>query len=241
MIKKAHRIYHRQWFNLTIEIHLKNIKSLRLKVRGKTEPVRVSAPDFVAESVVYDFVERNLNWIAHKQAQLAERLSHQVRFEEGETHYLWGEPKYLIFENNCNKNQIVNKEQQFILQSKDTVSSAFCQQRIEALYRREIQAQLPSLLAKWQPIIGRSVSECRIKNMRTRWGTCNIQARRIWLSLALAQKPLACLEYVFVHEMVHLHERNHTPRFYRLMAEFLPDWKEKDQLLNNRTSHHLTL
>ena len=74
--------------------------------------------------------------------------------------------------------------------------------------------------------------------MRTRWGTCNIRARRIWLSLELAKYPLDCLEYVVVHEMVHLLERRHNARFKSLMDKFLPDWRERQRTLGGRRAGH---
>jgi len=238
---KTRRIYHRQWFNLNIEIHIKAIKSLRLKVRGTADPIRVSAPEFVSDDVIYDFISRNLNWIAQKQAQLSERSRGQLSYEQGETHYLWGEPKTLELVAHSPKNQLISTPGSVVIQSKQAISPDFCQQQLESFYRGELQAQLPALLSKWQPIIARTVNECRIKKMRTRWGTCNIQAKRIWLSLELAKKPLSCLEYVLVHEMVHLHERNHTKRFYQLMTAFLPDWRERETLLNSNEAQQPAL
>ena len=209
---------------------------MRLKVRGHANPVRISAPDCVTESVIYEFVERNLDWIAHKQAQLSERTHKQLHYEAGEIHPLWGEPKILKLESSSIKSGIFSTENSLDLHAKNTITSSDCQRQLERFYRQEMQAQLPALLCKWQPIIGRSVNECRIKKMRTRWGTCNIGAKRVWLSLELAKKPLSCLEYVLVHEMVHLHERNHTKRFYQLMAAFLPDWQDREISLNQTHS-----
>lgn len=201
-------------------------------MRGNSEPVRVSAPEFVSETVIHDFVARNLDWIAHKQMQLSERSRGQLRYEQGETHFVWGEPKVLELAEQSRQNRLICTPHSVVIQSEHAISPTWCQQQLESFYRRELQAQLPALLSKWQPVIARTVNECRIKKMRTRWGTCNIQAKRIWLSLELAKKPLPCLEYVLVHEMVHLHERNHTKRFYQLMTAFLPDWQEKEALLN---------
>ena len=206
---------------------------MRLKVQRQTDPVRISVPDYVTESVIYEFVERNLNWIAHTQTQLSERKQAQLHYQTGETHYFWGEPKLLRLVSNGVENRIVSTKNSIELHAKHIITPEYCQRQLEGFYRREMQAQIPVLLEKWQTIIGRSVNECRIKKMRTRWGTCNIREKRVWLSLALAEKPLSCLEYVLVHEMVHLHERNHTKRFYQLMTEFLPDWREKETTLNS--------
>ena len=92
-------------------------------------------------------------------------------------------------------------------------------------YRQQLRNQIPPLLARWEPRVGVQVAEARIKRMRTRWGTCNSEARRIWLNLELAKKPSSCLEYILVHEMVHLLERNHNDRFKELMDSLMPQWE----------------
>ena len=93
---------------------------------------------------------------------------------------------------------------------------------LQSWYRQQLKARIPTLLEHWQPIVGQSVSAWGIKKMKTKWGTCNIQQRRIWLNLELAKKPPECLEYVVIHELVHLLERHHNDRFKALMDEFLP-------------------
>lgn len=103
---------------------------------------------------------------------------------------------------------------------------------IEQWYRQQLKALIPDLLTKWQPVIGREVSEWGIKKMRIRWGSCNIAAKRIWLALDLIKYPKACIEYVLVHELVHLHERYHNKNFIRLMDLYYPHWREQEKLLN---------
>ncbi|GAB4531623.1 MAG: hypothetical protein Kow0063_11160 [Anaerolineae bacterium] len=101
-----------------------------------------------------------------------------------------------------------------------------------AWYRRQLKAQIPPLIAKWEPLVGVQVAGWRVKRMKTRWGTCNIQARRIWLNLELSKKPPQCLEYIIVHEMVHLLERHHNERFCALMDQFMPNWRLYREILN---------
>jgi hypothetical protein len=94
-------------------------------------------------------------------------------------------------------------------------------------HRAELKARIPALLAQWEPVVGVRVTAWGVRQMRTKWGTCNIKARRIWLNLELARKPGHCLEYIVVHELVHLLERNHNARFRALMDRFLPDWRDR--------------
>jgi predicted metal-dependent hydrolase len=112
------------------------------------------------------------------------------------------------------------------------------QRTLHEWYRGELKLLIPPLVDKWQPLLGVSVAEWGVKRMRTRWGTCNIRARRIWLNLELAKCPVECLEFVVVHEMVHLLERRHSVRFKSLMDTFLPDWRERQRTLGGRLAAH---
>lgn len=105
-------------------------------------------------------------------------------------------------------------------------------------YRQTLQKQIPQLLAKWRAKIGVAVNEVRIRRMKTRWGSCNAQAGRIWLNLELAKKSPVCLEYILVHEMVHLLERSHNERFRSLMDTVMPNWRLFREELNRAPLAH---
>jgi predicted metal-dependent hydrolase len=107
-------------------------------------------------------------------------------------------------------------------------------------YRQQLRQIIAPLLEKWQTVLGVPVTECRIKKMKTRWGTCNEDARRIWLNLELAKKPVQCIEYVMVHELVHLLERHHSDRFVAIMDRNLPQWRVLRQELNAAPLAHET-
>ena len=105
-------------------------------------------------------------------------------------------------------------------------------------YRQLLRDQIPKLIAKWEPVIGVNVAEWGIKRMKTRWGTCNITPRRIWLNLELAKKPPSCLEYILVHEMVHFLERHHNEAFREYMDRFMPQWRLHREELNRAPLSH---
>jgi predicted metal-dependent hydrolase len=109
---------------------------------------------------------------------------------------------------------------------------------LQTWYRRELRQLLPPLLQKWEPRLGKAVAEVRVRRMKTRWGSCNANAGRIWLNLELIKKPVACLEYVLVHEMVHLHERHHNDRFLEWMDRLLPQWRVRRDELNRAPLAH---
>ena len=98
-------------------------------------------------------------------------------------------------------------------------------------YRKELKKQLPQLIEKWEKVIGVKCNDWGVKQMKTKWGSCNTEKKRIWLNLELPKKPSICLEYILVHELVHLYERNHSDRFFYLMDKFMPKWRlHRDEL-----------
>lgn len=105
------------------------------------------------------------------------------------------------------------------------VLSPEAQRVMDKLNRNKLNLILPDLIHKWQTIIGVEAAEYKIKKMKTRWGTCNTRDRRIWINLELAKKSLNCLEYIVVHELVHLLERSHNARFKGFMDKFMPQWR----------------
>ena len=105
-------------------------------------------------------------------------------------------------------------------------------------YRRLLRERIPALVTRWEPHVGVEVAEWGIRRMRTKWGSCNVRARRIWINLELAKKPCACLEFIVVHEMVHLLERHHNERFMEQMDRLLPQWRTTRTLLNRSPLRH---
>lgn len=106
-------------------------------------------------------------------------------------------------------------------------------------YRKELKKLVPGLLDKWQKIVGVSASDWGVKLMKTKWGACNRKQKRIWLNLELAKKPLICLEYIIVHELVHLLERHHNDIFMQYMDSFMPQWKTYRNELNHLPVSHV--
>lgn len=117
-------------------------------------------------------------------------------------------------------------------------STVDCQNTLQTWYRAALRAAVADLLAQWQPLLDVQVADWGIKKMKTKWGSCNVQARRIWLNLELAKTPVQCLEYIVVQELVHLIERHHNDRFTALMDQHMPDWPQRRQLLNGTPLGH---
>jgi hypothetical protein len=218
---------------IAVEVVRKEIKNLHVGVYPPAGRVRVAAPLRLDDAAVRLAVVLRLGWIRRKQKEFAgqDRQS-QREMVAGESHYFQGR-RYLldVTECGCRPGVRLASHTKIELRVLPTCDRDQRDAVLQRWYRRQLRALLPPLLAKWEPRVGETVGEVRIKRMRTRWGSCNADARRIWLNLELIKKPVACLEYVLVHEMVHLLERHHTERFQKWMDRLMPTWRlHRDEL-----------
>lgn len=216
-----------------MEVVRKDIKHLHLAVYPPTGRVRVAAPLRVDDEAVRLAVVSRWKWIRRHR----ERFRRQERQTEremvtGESHWVRGRRYRLavVEEDAAPRVRLLNNRT-LELRVRPGADRAKREAVLHGWYRARLRAQLPGLIAKWEPIVGVTVAEWRIKRMKTRWGTCNVGAGRVWLNLELAKKPVSCLEYVLVHEMVHLIERRHNERFRACMDRFMPRWRlHRDEL-----------
>jgi hypothetical protein len=220
---------------LDVEVVRKNIKHLHLAVYPPNGRVRVAAPLRINDEAVRLAVISKLAWIKRQQARFEGQERQSAReYVSGESHYFQGRryrlnviyqdgPPQVSIRNNTRLDLIVRPG-----------SDTWQHERVLLTwYRQQLKILIPPLIAKWEPILGVHVAEWGVKQMQTRWGTCNIQARRIWLNLELIKKPELCLEYVVVHELVHLLERKHNDRFAALMDQAMPQWRLHREELNH--------
>jgi len=219
---------------IPVEIVRKNIKNLHLGVYPPNGRVRVAVPLRISDETVRLAVVSRLGWIHRKQKEFL-RQNRQSKREmiTGESHYFRGRRYRLdvVEYDGPATVRLKNNTTMELLVRPDTDRD----KREEVLnrwYRHTLQEQVPALIARWQREIGVEVAEWHIKRMKTLWGSCNIEARRIWLNLELAKKSPSCLEYILVHEMIHLLERRHNERFTELMDHYMPNWRLYGDELN---------
>ena len=223
-----------------VEVVRKPIRHLHLGVYPPDGRVRVAAPPHVDDVAVRLAVVTRLGWIRRRQAEF-ERQARQSRRElvTGESHYVDGRRYRLDVVERVGVPAVrLTDNTTLTLQVRPGAGRDARDAVLQRWYRRRLRRRLPGLLARWEPRVGARVAEARIRRMKTRWGTCNPDARRIWLNLELARKPPVCLEYVVVHEMVHLVERRHTDRFRALMDRLLPRWRRHRDELNRAPLAH---
>lgn len=210
----------------------KPIKHLYLRISIDGE-LLVSAPKRMAKKEIMAFLADNADWIAQKQQQQAKRKKQRQKpHHSSEQLNLFGQTYPLAYQRGGQGSlQIINNVGELRLRSDATAKTR--DNVIRRFYRQQLFLQLEKQVARYQPIIGVSVNEIRIKQMKTKWGTCNRQAKRLWFNLQLVHLPLSCLEYVVVHEMTHLLEARHNARFYHLVENVLPDWRVWHHYLRN--------
>ena len=227
---------------ISVEIVRKDIKHLHLGVYPPSGRVRVASPSRLDDDAVRLAVISRLGWIRRQQAEFAQQdRQSQREFVTGESHYFWGR-RYRIDMIEYNGPPAVRLPNNTTMELRVRPGSdrEVREAVLHRWYRHQLRAELPALVAKWQPRVGVIVNDVRIKKMKTRWGSCNAVAGRIWLNLELVKKPPSCLAYILVHEMVHFLERHHNERFRALMDALMPQWRLYKDELNRAPLAHET-
>jgi predicted metal-dependent hydrolase len=229
-----------QIHNLNVETVKKNIKNIHLGVYPPNGRIRVAAPLRTPDEAIELLVISKIPWIKKQQAKF-EKQKRQTKREyvSGESHYFLGKRYLLNVIKTKDKPRIEIKRTKHIdLYIKEDMDFEKKEQIFENFYRSEIKKIIPDLKEKWEKIIGVNVNEVRIKKMKTKWGSCNPKAKRIWLNLELAKKPMHCIEYVMVHEMIHLIEKKHNGKFKYLIRSHIPQWEQYKKELNHSILGH---
>jgi predicted metal-dependent hydrolase len=219
---------------INIDVVYKDIKNLHVGVYPPVGRVRVAAPHRLDEEHIRLAVIQRLPWIKRQRKQLQDATRQSPReMVTGESHYVWGVRHRLTVVERPGRPRVGLAGERLLLHVPESTDSAARLKLLQDWQRGELRAAIPALVEKWEPTIGQAVPRWNIRRMKTKWGSCNRETGRIWLNLELAKKHPRCLEYVVVHEMTHLLERNHSERFTNLMDGFLPDWRRRRDELND--------
>ncbi|MEA5006924.1 MAG: SprT family zinc-dependent metalloprotease [Rikenellaceae bacterium] len=226
--------------NITIDVIRKDIKNIHLAVYPPTGRVRIAAPLSVNDDAIRLFAISKLGWIKRHQREFdaQERISPR-EYKQRESHYFQGR-RYLmkIIERDEPPKVILRTRTYIELYIRPNTSFEKRQEVITEWYRVELKKLIPGIIEKWEKSLNVTIDEWQVKQMKTNWGTCKIEKKRILINLELAKKPVHCLEYVILHEMVHLLERHHNERFLYYMDTFLPNWKQIRAELNKLPVSH---
>ncbi|WP_342702396.1 M48 family metallopeptidase [Burkholderia arboris] len=225
---------------LSVEIVRKSIKNLHLGVYPPNGRVRVAAPLTVSDDAIRLAVIGKLGWI-RRQREKFEAQPRQSKREmvSGESHYFQGRRyRIRVVFHDGPATVVLRNKTTMELKVRPGMSAEQRLKVIERWYREQLKAMIPPMLEKWQSLLDIEVADWGVKKMKTKWGSCSIDAGRIWLNLELAKKPVQCLEYILVHELVHLMERHHNDRFMALMDHHLPHWHTYREELNQAPLAH---
>jgi len=224
---------------ISVDVVFKDIKNIHLSVYPPTGRVRISAPERMKLDTIRIFAISKLDWIKRQQIVIHGQERETPReYLDRESHYLWGK-RYLlqILEVDAAPGvQLIPGKMQLRVHPRESEDAR--QAIIAQFYREQIKAAVPSLIARWAPVMGVTVDKFYVQQMKTKWGSCNPRARTIRLNTELAKKPKECLEYIVAHEMAHLLEPTHNARFIALMDLFMPNFQLLRDQLNQLPVRH---
>jgi len=218
---------------IPVEVVRKDIKNLHVGVYPPHGRVRVAAPLRLNDDAVHLAIATRLGWIRRQQRGFEHQDRQSKReFVNGESHYVFGRRYRLAITEGAGKGTVRIRSNRVLEMAVRASSDRKLRERVlNDWYRSLLRERLPDLISLWEPRVGVRVREWGIRKMKTRWGTCNQAARKIWLNLELAKKPESCLEFIVVHELIHIIERHHNDAFRSHMDRLLPAWKNvRDQL-----------
>ena len=225
--------------DIAVDVVQKDIKNIHLSVYPPAGKVRISAPLRMDLDTIRVFAITKLGWIKSQQKKLLEQERETPReYLDRESHYVWGK-RYLL--NVVEKNaapEVELKHNKMLFQIRPATTDERKQDILEAWYREKLKEVVLTLIAKWEPLLGVKVEKFFVQKMKTKWGSCSPASKSIRLNTDLAKKPPACLEYIVVHEMVHLLEPTHNASFITLMDQFMPKWRFYKDKLNKLPVRH---
>jgi predicted metal-dependent hydrolase len=224
---------------IAVEVILKDIKNIHLSVYPPAGKVRISAPSRMTLDTIRVFAISKLGWIKHQQEKLrAQERETRREYLDRESHFIWGK-RYLLKVIECDEAPSVElTHSRMFLRLRSGVPDNKKHAVVEAWYREQIRRAVPSLIAKWEPVIGVKVEKFFVQKMKTKWGSCNPASKTIRLNTDLAKKPPQCLEYIVVHEIAHLVVRHHNDQFSNIMDKCLPGWRVLRKTLNDAPLVH---
>jgi predicted metal-dependent hydrolase len=225
--------------DIAVDVVLKDIKNVHLSVYPPTGRVRISAPKRMSLDTIRVFAISKLSWIKQQQKKLRGQERETPReYLDRESHYVWGKRYLLKVIEGQDARSVQLNHSKMILHVGPGTNYDATQAIVARWYREQVRAAVPDLILKWEPMIGVKVKHLFVQKMKTKWGSCNSATCSIRLNTDLAKKPRECLEYIFVHEMVHLLEPTHNASFVALMDRLMPQWRGRRAQLNHLPVRH---
>ena len=225
--------------NLHVDVVRKNIKHVHLSVYPPDGHVRISAPLHMTSDIIRVYAISRLDWIRRQQRKLLSQERETAReYLNRESHYVWGKRYLLRIVEAEGSSTVRLKHSTLELVLRPDSDTNKRREVLNAWYRELIREAVPSLLEKWESALGVKARRILVQHMKTKWGSCNPATGNIRLNTDLACKPSECLEYILVHELLHLIEPTHNARFQSMMDRFMPHWRQVRDALNRLPLRH---
>lgn len=221
------------------EVTFKAIKNVHLSVHPPHGRIRIAAPTRMKLDTVRVFAISKLGWIQQQQRKLATQERETARdYVNRESHYVWGKRMLLAVVEKDQSPSVSVHVNRMTLTVRPGTDRSQRQKIVDRWYREQLRSEVPKLIARWEKHLEVKVERFFIQRMKTRWGSCNPARASIRFNTDLAKKTVQCLEYIVVHEMMHLLEPTHNARFIALMDRYMPQWQERRQQLNRLPVRH---
>lgn len=217
--------------DLDIEVTRKSVKNISLYIIPPNGDIRITAPKRVSENEIKRFVISKYDWIINSQNRVKQRVTDNCSFNNGDLVLLWGK-EYTLNIKASNNFSVDVFDECIVIYTKST-DKAVIEKRFNEWYRNQLSTKIEELLPIWEQRTGLKCSSWQIRNMKTRWGSCNTKTNKINLNLQLVKRPVECLEYVILHELAHTIVPNHSNEFKAVLRRYMPDWKNVQRELNN--------
>ena len=224
---------------IVLDVVKKDIKNVHLSVYPPTGRVRLAAPTRMNLDTIRLFAISKLGWIRQQQKKLREQERESPReYTNRESHHVWGRRVLMKLVEADGPPSVQLRHSKLLVSVRPGTDETAREAIVANWYRQLLKAEVPPLIAAWEPRLNVTVCGFYVQQMKTKWGSCNPTALNIRLNTELAKKPKECLEYIIVHEMSHLLEPTHGPGFLALMDRFLPAWRGTRALLNSLPARH---
>ncbi len=227
---------------IPVEIIKKNIKNMHLYVKPPNGAVEVSAPQDLSDESIAMFVRTKISWIKKQQDKYKMQPRQTERkYISGESFYVLGRQYYLQVEYSYKGNSLVLSGDKAVLTVRKESTPKQREAYVREWYREILKSEIAKYLPKWEKKTGFYCNSWQTKYMTTRWGTCNVNTKKIWFNLQLAKKPIECLEYIILHELTHLNVKNHGEDFVAILDVNMPYWREVKKKLNDQILDYMKI
>lgn len=218
---------------IAIEVTFKDIKNLHLSVHPPNGIVTISSPLFYDMEKVKIYAATKLSWIKKEQRKFIEQEREESRvYKTQESHFFLGH-RYLLKLEESRRAKVEIEGKKIVLKSSDLTNVEQLESTLYSFYRKELRKYLQERIVYFSSLMEIEPPSFKIRKMKTKWGSCAVDQQRVWFNIELAKKPLDCIDYIVVHELVHLLERHHNKRFVLLMDQYYPNWRTQKKVLND--------